>query len=287
MKLGVSSYSLYKAMDKKEMNIFEVMDWVKEIGGSHFEVVPLGFDLTEKQELADDIRSHALKLGLELSNYAIGASFVDLTEEALENEIERVKLHVRIADRLGIRLMRHDIAPRAKEEADIARYYDDLPILVNACREIADYASQYGITTSIENHGYHVQESDRVKLLVHLVDRDNFKTTLDVGNFLCADENPLTAVANNIGIASMVHLKDFYYRPEGQNPGEGWFGTKYGNHLRGAITGQGDLDMYGILRIIKNFGYKGYISIEFEGVEDCIYGTKAGFDNARRIWNEV
>lgn len=286
MKIGVSSYSLYRAMNSGEFDIFTAMDWVKQIGGKHFEVVPLGFDLVSRPELIQAIRYHAEKVGLELSNYAIGANFVDLSEEEYEKEIERVKGHVEIAHQLGIELMRHDVAPRPKETADIKRYYDDLPVLVKACREIADYAATFGITTSIENHGYHVQESDRVQLLIKLVDRPNFKTTLDIGNFLCADENPLIAVANNIPYASIVHLKDFYYRPAAENPGEGWFQTKNNNYLRGAIVGQGDLDTYGILKIIKQSRFNGYLSIEFEGLEECKFGTKAGLENALRIWNE-
>lgn len=100
--------------------------------------------------------------------------------------------------------------------------------MAEACREIADYAAGLGITTSVENHGYFIQHSDRVQALVHAVGRDNFRTTLDIGNFLCADENPLIAVPNNIKLASMVHFKDFYIRPQDRQPGEGWFNPPVG-----------------------------------------------------------
>ncbi|MMZ61532.1 Inosose dehydratase [compost metagenome] len=156
-----------------------------------------------------------------------------------------------------------------------------------ACRIIADHAAQYGITTSVENHGYYVQASDRVQALIHAVDRPNFKTTLDVGNFVCVDENPVTAVKSNLPYASMVHIKDFYIRPSYRNPGEGWFRSAGGNYLRGAIAGQGDLDLWEILRTIKSSGYDGFLSIEYEGMEDCLTGTKIAFDNVRRIWDEV
>ena len=139
--------------------------------------------------------------------------------------------------------------------------------------EIADHAATYGITTSIENHGYFVQHSDRVQAIVNAVARDNFRTTLDVGNFLCADEDPVIAVAKNISLASIVHFKDFYIRPAQLKPGEGWFSSTGGRWLRGAIVGQGDINMPEIVKIVKNSGYDGYISIEFEGIEECKRGT--------------
>lgn len=284
MKLGVSTYSLYKAMKAGEMSITDIIAHIASIGAEHVEIVPLGFNLVENPELVDSIKQQAVSSGIELSNYAIGANFADLDDEAYEKEIERVKREVDVAAALGIKRMRHDVASSA--DLSITNFLAQLPRLAEACRQIADYAAQFGITTSVENHGYFIQHSDRVQALVKAVDRTNFRTTLDVGNFLCADENPSAAVANNIAIASMVHVKDFYLRPSYREPGEGWFKTTSGNWLRGAIVGQGDIDMPHVLRIVKESGYDGYVSIEFEGMEDCRVGTKLGFDYVKRMWNE-
>lgn len=103
--------------------------------------------------------------------------------------------------------MRHDVASRSLHETSYAFFEKDLPLLIHACREIADYAKQYSVITSVENHGFYIQASERVLRLVRAVDRDNFKTTLDVGNFLCVDEDPIVGVANNLPYASMFILK--------------------------------------------------------------------------------
>ncbi|MBU5445175.1 sugar phosphate isomerase/epimerase [Paenibacillus sp. MSJ-34] len=285
MKLGISTYSLYQAMQAGEMTLPDVIGHIAEIGGEHAEIVPLGFDLKENPELIDTIRNQAEVCGIELSNYAIGANFAGLDAAAYEREVERVKREVDVAAALGVKRMRHDVA--SSDELSIGRFLQELPKLAEACREIADYAAGFGITTSVENHGYFVQHSDRVHALVNAVNRPNFRTTLDVGNFLCADENPAIAVANNIGLASMVHVKDFYYRPAHRSPGEGWFPTSGGNWLRGAIVGHGDIDIPQVLRTVKASGYDGYISIEFEGMEECRKGTKLGFDYVKRIWSEM
>lgn len=285
MKLGVSSYSLYQAMAAGNMNILEAIEWVAENGGEHIEIVPFGFDFEGNPELEDQIREKAAAVGINVSNYAIGANFITDSEEAYEAEIARVISEVDRANRLGAKLMRHDVASRP--DTSIVNFNEDLERIAIACQRIADHAKQYGIITSVENHGYYVQASDRVQALLHAVNRPNFKTTLDVGNFVCVDEDPISAVKKNIPFASMVHIKDFYIRPAHRNPGDGWFPSASGNFLRGAISGQGDLDLWEILRIVKQSGYDGYLSIEYEGMEECTKGTKIALDNVKRIWSEV
>lgn len=285
MKLGISTYSLHKAFSSGELTITEVIDYVGSIGAEHVEIVPLGFSLIEDPSLVGTIREAASANGLELSNYAIGANFADKQGADYDAEIERVKREVDVCAALGIKRMRHDVA--SSKDLSIGNFLKQLPQLAEACRTIADYAASFGITTSVENHGFFIQHSDRVQALVQAVGRDNFRTTLDIGNFLCADENPLTAVANNIGLASMVHVKDFYIRPANRYPGEGWFKSSGGSYLRGAIAGQGDIDIPSVLGIVKRSGYDGYVSIEFEGMEECRIGTKMAFDYVKRTWDEI
>lgn len=287
MKLGVSSYSFLQAIQSGDMTIFDVMDWIKENGGEHIEIVPIGFTLDDNEELVEAIRKKASSIGIDISNYAIGANFIDKNEEEYQAEIERVKKQVDIAHALGVKKMRHDVASRNPKDATITQFQKDLPAIVNACREIADYAVQYNITTSVENHGFHVQHADRVHQIVDMVDRENFKTTLDIGNFLCVDEDPLSSVQRNISIASMVHFKDFYVRPHDRHPGSGWFQSAAGNYLRGAIVGQGDIHIPHVMKAVKASGYDGYLSLEFEGMEDCRTGIKIGLENIKRIWDEI
>jgi sugar phosphate isomerase/epimerase len=285
MKIGVSTYSLSQAIQSGEMSVVEAIAYIAEIGGEHVEIVPIGFNLRANPELIPAIRQKAEDIGIEISNYAIGAEFSSLDEEAYENEVTRVMKEVDIAVLLGVKLMRHDVA----SVADISNgnFVMLLPRLAEACRRVADYAATFGITTSIENHGYFLQASDRVQALIHATDRANFRTTLDIGNFMCADENSVVAVKKNIAYASMVHIKDFYLRSCEQDPGEGWFPTAHGNHLRGAIIGNGDIDMRSVLKVVKQSGYDGFLSVEFEGMEECKLGTRIGLNNLKQLWNEI
>lgn len=290
MKLGIGLHCLRQALVAGQITPFDVIEWIAEVGGEHVEIVPVGFDLLEQPELADAIRGKAEQVGIAVSNYCVPVNFITQDEASFEQLIEKVKRHVDVTTRLGAKLMRHDVASRPIGDATIVNFNRDLPKLVEACQRIADYAAQYGITTSVENHGYYMQASDRVQALVHAVNRDNYRTTLDTGNFLCVDEDPLIGVRKNIGSASMVHLKDFYIRTPDRSPGDtlpGWLKTAGGNQLRGSIVGQGDIAVREVIRAIKSSGYDGYISIEFEGVEECRSATKQGFDYVKRVWDEV
>ncbi len=287
MKLGLSSYSLFSALQSKEIDILEAIQWIADQGGEHIEIVPMGFSLDDDPDLIHSIRQRAEDAGIEISNYAISANFITSNNEEYENEIERVKKQVDIANLLGVKLMRHDVASRPINETSIEQFEKDLPKIVRACRQVADYAATFGITTSVENHGYFIQASDRVRTVINHVERTNFKTTLDIGNFMCVDEDSVSAVKKNILLASMIHIKDFYLRPSYNNPGEGWFPTTAGNYLRGAIVGHGDIDMREIIKIIKQSGYDGYISVEFEGLEECKKGSRISMDNLRRLWEEA
>ena len=295
MKIGFTSYSFLNACKAGELDIFKMIDWIVERGGEHLEISPTPaiVTLTGNPELTDQVREYAARNNLPLSSYTIGANFLTMTnedgttrnktEEEIRAEIERVKTEVDIAARLGVHLMRHDVGYRPQAECSLENFEHDLPICVAACREIADYAAQYDITTSTENHGYHFQGSERIGRLVALVDRPNYRTTLDVGNFICADEDPEIAVMHNLPIASMIHFKDFYLRKTVLCEDQ-WGKTRHGRYFRGAVTGNGDVDLRSIVALIKASGYDGFLSIEYEGKEPCLTACEMALANVRALF---
>lgn len=285
MKFGISTYSLHRAFQSGQLSIEGVIESIAGLGAEHVEIVPLGYNLLDQRELIPVIKRSAQNNGLELSNYAIHANFSDLDVTAHQEEIERVMRQVDVCAELGIKKMRHDIA--FSGDVSLKHFMQELPALVDAAGQIAQYAEQYGITTSIENHGFYVQQYERVRMIIEQVKRDNFKMTLDIGNFLCADESPEIAVARSIDLASMVHVKDFYIRPSDYISSEGWFQTTAGKWLRGSILGQGDIDMIRVLQLIKDSGYDEYISLEFEGMEECVKGTRLGLEYLKKAWHSL
>jgi sugar phosphate isomerase/epimerase len=288
MKLGISTYCLRHLLMAGTTTVPEAIRWMAGLGIDHVEIVPRGFELVGNDTLVDEIRHCAESEGLVISNYADGSNFLkEGGSEAYKRELTKVKRNVDIACRLGARYMRHDVAYRPLLEPTPSWIGQELPLLADACRQIADYAAPLGVVTSIENHGIYVQRSDRVLQLIREVNVTNFKTVVDTGNFLAVDEDPLSGVQRLLPYASVVHLKDLYCRPASRNPGEHWNKTVSRKYIRGAIFGYGDIDMYDVLGFIKHSGFDGFLTLECNGLEDPLMAVKTGLDNVKRIWSEV
>ncbi|MBB6406894.1 sugar phosphate isomerase/epimerase [Arthrobacter sp. AZCC_0090] len=281
MQIGLSTYSLAGALANGRVGLLDLPGWAATHGASHLEVAEagLGVDLSSDQAAAEGLRERAGESGIALVNYVVGADF--LGNDAAE-EIERVKTHLDTAHRLGISRFRHDVVPWAWRPASYTEYRNALERVVPASRELADYAAGLGITTSVENHGMAFNVSERLLQLVHAVDRENFKITLDIGNFLCVDELPESAVAKLLPYAAVVHLKDFYSRK--RSPGEGWLRTLAGDYIQGSVLGLGDMDLPRILRLIKDFGFSGPCSVEYEGREESLTAVPESLRNAAALW---
>ena len=288
MKIGLSSYSLSRAIVSGQLGILEAIDWIANAGGEHMEVVPGGAWDIHVPGLPAKLVARAKEAGIDLSSYTIGANFIQPDADARAKEVARLKSEVDIAGELGVKFMRYDAGYRPIPEATVENFEKDLPVVADCCREVAAYAAKYGITCSVENHGYHFQNCERVHRLVDMVNLPNYRTTLDVGNFLCADGDPVASVKTTLGIASFIHFKDFFLRTAGNPPiGEGWSRTKAGHYLRATVIGHGSVELVPIVRIIKESGYDGYVSIEFEGKEDCLWACKVGLDNAKQLFAEA
>jgi sugar phosphate isomerase/epimerase len=188
------------------------------------------------------------------------------------------------ASLMGAPGMRHDATRGFSNDYKGPKSFDDaLPVLVNGCRRVTEYAASLGIKTMVENHGFFCQDSERVEKLVCGVNHPNFGVLVDMGNFLCADEDPAKAVGRLMPYAFHVHAKDFHVKAGTMpDPGAGWFKSRAGNYLRGAIIGHGDVPITQCINIMKNAGYEGVLSIEFEGLEEPLEGIAIGLQNLKR-----
>lgn len=288
MKFSVSLYSFYSAIKAGELTPLQCVQKAKELGFDAIEAVDFVNFKCPEDEMAQEaqaIRAEAEKQGLAVSSLAVSADLLNGSGGDTAKEIERVKKYVDIAAALGAPRMRHDITQGAKP----AKSYDCLlPRLADAVREITGYAEQKGVVTMTENHGFFSQDSRRVEKLYTAVGHTNFKLLCDIGNFLCADEDPALAVARVAPYTAYVHAKDFICKSfYAEDPGEGAFQTRAGNFLRGTIIGHGNVPVKQCLRTLKAAGFDDTIAIEFEGLEPCVEAVRIGLANLKKYWDEV
>ena len=278
MKISVSSYSYLKIFGKDGFDIYKLVKTVKEQGFDGLEIAHIPNGDVEIFEFFRLIKRLCDDEGLEIPNYCIGSDFLNGSGGDIEKEIAMVKHNVDLAEPLGAKCIRHDATYGVKREAPPPRGFDDVvEKLAYGYREVTVYAEKKGIATSVENHGFFCQDSARVEKLINKVGHKNFGALLDIGNFLCADENPIYAVGVLAPYIKHVHIKDFHVKSGmSPDPGEGFFKSRGGNYLRGAIIGHGNVPVDQCINIIKSSGYNGYLSVEFEGLEDPVLGTSVG-----------
>ena len=109
MKFSVSVYSFMQYIQDGRLTPFSCIEKVKEMGFDAIEYVDFVFPKDEDPaEYAKKLRAEADRVGLAISNYAVGADLLGGSEGNLEAEVERLKAQVDIAAILGCPTMRHD-----------------------------------------------------------------------------------------------------------------------------------------------------------------------------------
>ena len=262
MKISVSSYSFAAYQKMTGCDYETICRAAKEMGYE-------GIEFTELQpctvETAKKIRACCDRLNLPIVCYSVGANFVRLFPK---KTVKELKKQVDIAAALGAHVMRHDVCYALAPGKSWQAAADKMAPYI---REVTEYAKTKGVRTCTENHGFIFQAPERVKYLIDKVDNENYRWLCDMGNFLCAGADPLSSVAIAAPYAIHVHAKDFYRSNHIIKEG---FRATDGNYLLGTVIGQGVVPVKDCIDCLKEAGYDGYVTVEFEGKEDNISALK-------------
>jgi sugar phosphate isomerase/epimerase len=286
MRLSVSSYSYLAHMEKTGATYFDICDLARKTGFEAIEFIPLelryGRGQLTVQELASALSGYCRSIGLDICAYTVPADFLTGSGGDIQKEAARLKGCVDIAALLGTKLMRHDVAKQLNEKCKSFR--DVIRIAAPAIREVTEYAAAKGIRTCTENHGFLMQDAQRVEELILAVNHVNYGWLVDMGNFACVDQDCAYAVGIAAPYAFHVHAKDFLKKPGTEiDPGMGWFRSRGGNYLRGTVAGHGTVPVAQCVSVLKKAGYDGFLSLEFEGMEENLTAIEAGYAYLKRI----
>ena len=281
IKTCVSSYGFGYYNNESQLGVLGVVEKAAQMGIDAMEFTESEYTALEK---APELRAKCEEVGITPVAFCVGASFSTGDSAKLKDEIKRVQGLCDVAKAMGVSMLRHDIAYGPIECGRPTSYERSIPQLAAAVTEVTKYAEQLGIRTMTENHGFFSQDALRVEKLVCAVDHPNFGALVDIGNFMCADEDPVRSVGIMAPYAFHVHCKDFYFRSGMEiDPGEGWLITRGGNKLRGCTLGFGNAKAAQSIGILKRSGYDGYMSVEYEGGEDALWGIRVSLDNLKRF----
>jgi sugar phosphate isomerase/epimerase len=285
MKLAVSTYSLSRWRHERKRTLEQALEWLAEVDVPGVRGVEFA-GLDERAESigpvrrAGQLRRRCERLGLAVVGYCVGANLL-VRRQRQQEVVERLKRDVDTAAALGAPLLRHDVTTGWTDAEGLAgprTFAQALKVVVPAVREVAEYARTQGVVSSLENHGFYMQASARVERLIRAVDHANYGLTVDMGNFLCVNEDPVAALRRVVRYVVHAHVKDFHVRPKRRMPPSGWFATPTPIALRGAIVGHGEIDIPAQLKILVRAGYQGYLSLEFEGIEEPAQAVRLGLE---------
>ncbi len=257
MKTSVSLWSMQKLLFGKKMTPVEAIEKIHEAGADAVELLdcfPMNFPA---------VRAKIKSLGMEVSSFSVANDFF-CDPEVLEKEIALVKFGVDAAVYFGAKAVRVFIGwdnPKFTLEECMNQ-------AIKTFKECAAYAESRGVALCLENHGKVAGKSAQVKEILDAVNSPSMLANTDTGNFLLVDEDSTEAVSNLAGKIGLVHFKDVAEVSEFMQ-----FDSIAGKHFKGTIIGEGQVDLKAIVKLLQESGYDGYLSIEYEGLEEDVIGS--------------
>ena len=133
--------------------------------------------------------------------------------------------------------------------------------VIEGLKEAVEIGKRYKVTVTIEHFPQRtspfITSSDVNEAVKEIPD---LKITFDSGNVLTGGENPVTGFINSKESIVHAHFKDWTLSSDNKDL-QGLDGRFY----TGALVGEGIVDNIGVLKEMKKSGYRGYISLEYEG----------------------
>jgi sugar phosphate isomerase/epimerase len=203
-------------------------------------------------------KRRALALGLPLVGMSTHQGFLSPDREERNQNIDRTIGQIELAYKLGIPTMRVNtgrwgtsadfdaLMANRGIEPPLSGYTDEdgYPWVIEALERCVRVAEKCGIVLGLENHWGLGLTPEGLLRIVNSVDSPWLQVTTDTGNFL---ENPYERLEQIAPKTILVQAKTYY-------GGGQWYSL--------------DLDYPRIASILRKHGYRGFVSLEFEGMED-------------------
>lgn len=273
MNLSVSLYSCHPLIRDGKMDIYEVMSFFKECGVKYVELVDMY--IRDEDELAK-IKAFLDENGMQVSSYSASNEFVLGGEAERQKSIAHLKACCDVARYFSTDIVR---VFAGNMDAEGTLSYDDCARkIVDGFRQCIKTAEEKGVYFCLENHGVLAGRPEQVKCIIDAVGSPNLKATADTGNFNIVGADPYEAVKLLIDDIGHVHFKDMVEVADG-----GWVSPQ-GKHFLGCDIGGGVVELERIVALLREHGYSGYISIEYEAPEEeCCAAVKKSIDYTKRL----
>ena len=262
-KLSLAQWSLHKNIKYGDMDPYEFAQVAKSFNFTGIEYVTALYDNIMK--VRDGDMSKAITFWArknkklaeinDINNVLIMIDEIEgLAEENKSRRLKAVENHkmwIDAAEIMGCESVRLNLYGSSNAEK-----WKDLSI--NSLSELGSYAKISGVNVIVENHGRISSDIPKLMDVIYGVDMDNVGTLPDFGNFCMADEG-----YGSVFDGSCETMYDFYKGVEEMMPKAFAVSAKSND-----FDENGDektIDYIKMMKIVKSFGYNGYVGVEYEG----------------------
>lgn len=263
MKLSLSMYSSLRAVQAGRLDLMAFIDYAAAQGLAGVELLDIFWSDAERE--IPHVKRRIADAGLEMAVYSISNNFIQPEAGARARELADLKRGVDIALELEVDLLRV-FSGSARD--DVSQEEGEAWILEGLSAGAA-YAEARGVTLALENHGRFAGRSDQVRAIIEQVGSPALRVNFDTGNFLPVGQDPVEAARELADWVVLVHLKDI--RKAGDKEASHVFSDPSGQLLTGAVIGAGLVDLPAVMAVLREAGYAGWLSLEFEGAEEPLH----------------
>lgn len=276
----ISMYCFNSLLRSGDLTKKAAMRYAASAGFDGIEMLDMFWDAgAPRDEQAEKLLADAADEFVTVSCYTVHNDLGLFDEAEWRAEVDRLLAELETGKRLGVSLMRVESTKGPKPPHEEKSFEECLEPVARGLKLAAKRAAELSITLGLENHGRYVGTSERVMQVIDAVGEANFGACIDIGNFLVVDEDPVAAVTRLAPKAVHVHVKDMHFYTG--KPASGGFATNAGNFLTGAVLGEGDVDVTRCLDTVLKAGYRGCLSLEFEGPENVFFAVRRANENLR------
>ena len=265
MDFTISVYGAHLLVPAEGRTVEKIM---RAVAGLGFDGIDLGYYWSEDKRAQEmkDARILAEDLNLKLTNYISGNNFGNAAaEDRLQAEIDKVKTALDEAAEFGCRNLRVFGGGYGLE------WEKYCGVIAEALGTCAERAQKNNVVMALEDHGALCKDSSEQLFYISTVDSPFLRATADIGNYWThGGELPEQGVAAIAEMAAMVHVKDY---------------VLINNTFTAAPSGEGIIDLKQCFRILRDAGYQGTLSLEYEcSIGEAKHGIASSLSNMRRIF---
>ena len=213
-------------------------------------------DKGEPEQQAEEAKVLLEKYGIEASALAAGNDFVQLDEEQIKAQVERMERICKLAKVIGADCLRTE-GGQPKDSVPEEKWAEAMAECLRRCLEFCE-PMQIGL--AVDNHGYVTNDPDVMLKMLDLVESPWVGTNLDTMNYRWwgNELEKIDWVYEQVAARTLhTHLKD---------------GTGSRQNYVGAALGDGEINLKHVVDCLLKAGYKGVWCAEYEGKEDSAIG---------------